>query len=161
MKAQSKFTEFLRIVKVVVVALLIGFIITCFVSKDPGKAFWALLTGPLPKLSFDNGFQIKGINRFGNWIEESITLILAGLAVSIVFRARQFSLGAEGQLLLGALVSSIVCLYMPGPAVVVSSTALPRERWSVYRTSKARPSTAERRRASASPSRFHRSAEST
>lgn len=124
MKAQSRFTEFLRIITVVVVALLIGFIITCFVSKEPGKAFWALLTGPLPKLSFDNGFQIKGINRFGNWIEESITLILAGLAVSIVFRARQFSLGAEGQLLLGALVSSIACLYMPGPAVVVIPVAL-------------------------------------
>lgn len=124
MKAQSKFTEFLRIITVVVAALLIGFVITCFVSKEPGKAFWALLTGPLPKLSFDNGLQIKGINRFGNWIEESITLILAGLAVSIVFRARQFSLGAEGQLLLGALVSSILCLYMPGPAVVVIPAAL-------------------------------------
>ena len=124
MKASSRLTELLRIIIVVVVALLIGFVITSFVSKEPVKAFTALLTGPLPKLSFENGLQIKGINRFGNWLEESITLILAGLAVSIVFRARQFSLGAEGQLLLGALASSIVCLYMPGPAFVVIPLAL-------------------------------------
>ena len=70
------------------------------------KAFTALLTGPLPRISFENGFDIKSINRFGNWMEESTTLILLGLAVSIVFRARQFSLGAEGQLLLGALAAA-------------------------------------------------------
>jgi ABC-type uncharacterized transport system permease subunit len=71
-------------------------------------AYTALLTGPLPKISFENGFSITNINRFGNWMEESTTLILLGLAVSIVFKARQFSLGAEGQMLLGALATAII-----------------------------------------------------
>ena len=116
MKNRHALTELFRIILVVVIALLIGFVITLFVSKEPVKAFTALLTGPLPKISFENGFEIKGINRFGNWMEESTTLILLGLAVSIVFRARQFSLGAEGQLLLGALAAAVVALKAPVPA---------------------------------------------
>ena len=117
--------NFLRIVAVVVVALGIGFIITLFVSNEPVKAFLELLTGPLPKISFANGeFQLRGINRFGNWIEESITLTLLGLSVAIVFSARQFSLGAEGQLVLGALAAGIVSLFVQAPLVIHISLAL-------------------------------------
>jgi len=117
--------SFLRIVAVVVVALGIGFIITLFVSNEPVKAFLELLTGPLPKISFANGeFQLRGINRFGNWIEESITLTLLGLSVAIVFSARQFSLGAEGQLVLGALAAGIVSLFVQAPLVIHISLAL-------------------------------------
>lgn len=108
-------TEAIRIVAVVVIALAIGFVITAFVSKEPMQAYLALLTGPLPRISFENGFEIKNINRFGNWMEESTTLILLGLAVSIVFKARQFSLGAEGQMLLGALATAVVALHISVP----------------------------------------------
>lgn len=110
--------ELARILAVVIVALLIGFVITLFVSEEPVNAFRELLTGPFPRISFENGFRILGLNRFGNWIEESITLILLGLSVSIVFRARQFSLGAEGQLFLGALAAGIVSLYVQAPAII-------------------------------------------
>ena len=96
--------EFGRIVVAVGAALLLGFIVTLFVSKDPVGAYRAFLLGPLTRL-----------NRFGDWIEESITLIFVGLAVAIVFKAEVFSLGAEGQLLLGALVSGSVALFVPLP----------------------------------------------
>ena len=88
-------------------ALLLGFIITLFVSKQPVEAYRSFLLGPLMR-----------INRIGNWIEESITLILLGLAVCLVFNARQFSLGAEGQFYLGALASGLVGLYLDLPAVL-------------------------------------------
>ncbi|HAJ36799.1 MAG TPA: ABC transporter permease [Chloroflexi bacterium] len=107
--------EAIRIVAVVVIALMIGFVITAMVSKEPVQAYTALLTGPLPNLSFENGFAIKNINRFGNWMEESTTLILLGLAVAIVFKARQFSLGAEGQMLLGALATAVIALKLSIP----------------------------------------------
>jgi simple sugar transport system permease protein len=105
-----------RIFTVVALALAIGFVITWFASDEPVTAFGALLTGPLPRISFEDGFELRAMNRFGNWIEESITLILLGLAVAVVFRARQFSLGANGQMLLGALAAGIVALYVPAPA---------------------------------------------
>ena len=66
------------------------------------RAFEALLLGP-----------IERVNRWGIWIQDAITLILLGLSFAIVFRAKQFSLGAEGQLYFGALVSGIISLNSP------------------------------------------------
>ncbi|MCB0211622.1 MAG: ABC transporter permease [Anaerolineae bacterium] len=126
-EARQKFSlEFIRIVVVIVAALLLGFAITTMVSSDPVDAYRELLTGPLPKISIadDGGWQLRGINRFGNWLEDSITLILLGLSVAIVFKARQFSLGAEGQLTLGAMGAGIVSLYIPAPPVVHIGLAL-------------------------------------
>lgn len=100
----NAFREFLRVVLAVVIALGIGFIITLIVSDEPVKAYTAFLFGPLTK-----------INRVGDWIEESITLTFLGLAVAIVFKAKQFSLGQEGQMVLGALVSGAIALFVPLP----------------------------------------------
>ena len=121
---QSFLTEFFRIIAVVIAALLLGFVITFFVSDDPVDAYRELLTGPFPQISFEDGFQVKGLNRFGNWIEESITLILLGLSIAIVFRAQQISLGAEGQLFLGALAAAIVALYVDAPIFIHIPLAL-------------------------------------
>lgn len=72
-------------------------------------AFEALLLGP-----------IERVNRWGVWIQDAITLILLGLSFAIVFRAQQFSLGAEGQLYFGALVSGIIALNSPSiPGVLL------------------------------------------
>jgi general nucleoside transport system permease protein len=105
--------EFLRILLAVVASLLLGFIITLFVSDDPIGAYKAFLLGPISKL-----------NRAGDWIEESITLIFVGLAVAVAFKANQFSLGAEGQLLLGALVSGSIALFVPLPGIIRIPLAL-------------------------------------
>ena len=63
------------------------------------KAYDAFLLGPLSRL-----------NRWVVWVRDALTLILLGLAIAIVFRAEQFSLGAEGQLYFGALVSGVIAL---------------------------------------------------
>ena len=105
--------EFLRILLAVAASLILGFIITLFVSDDPIGAYKAFLLGPISKL-----------NRAGDWIEESITLIFVGLAVAVAFKANQFSLGAEGQLLLGALVSGSIALFVPLPGIIRIPLAL-------------------------------------
>jgi simple sugar transport system permease protein len=117
--------EFLRIVAVAVIALGLGFVITALVSEEPVQAYSQLLTGPLPRISWvDGSFTLRGLNRFGNWLEDSITLILVGLAVAIVFRARQFSLGAEGQIYLGALAAGIISLHVAAPRTIHIGLAL-------------------------------------
>ncbi len=63
------------------------------------KAYDAFLLGPLSRL-----------NRWVAWIRDALTLIMLGLAFAIVFRAEQFSLGADGQLYMGALVSGAIGL---------------------------------------------------
>jgi len=105
--------ELLRMVLAITISLTLGFIITLLVSEDPIGAYKAFLFGPLSKL-----------NRIGDWIEESITLALLGLSVSLVFKANQFSLGAEGQMLLGALVSGSIALFVPLPAYLRIPLAL-------------------------------------
>ncbi|MEL7672982.1 MAG: ABC transporter permease [Chloroflexota bacterium] len=67
--------------------------------KATNKAYDAFLFGPVSRL-----------NRWVTWIKDAITLIMLGLAIAIVFRAEQFSLGAEGQLYFGALVSGVIGL---------------------------------------------------
>lgn len=117
--------ELLRIIIVVIIALVFGFIITALVSEEPVEAYKELLTGPLPKFSMtEDGLTVRGINRFGNWIEDSITLILVGLAVALVFKANQFSLGAEGQIYLGALAAGLVSLFVQAPIAIHISLAL-------------------------------------
>jgi simple sugar transport system permease protein len=98
------FREFLRIVLALVIGLTLGFIITLFVSEDPINAYKSLLLGPLTRL-----------NRIGDWLEESLTLILLGLTICIVFNASQWYIGVEGQMILGALASGCVALYVPLP----------------------------------------------
>ena len=112
-RRKQELFEFGRAVGTILAALLLGFIITLLVSKEPIAAYRAFLLGPLTR-----------INRFGNWIEESITLTLVGLAICLVFRARQFSLAAEGQIYLGALVSGLVGLYFQLPALLHVSLAV-------------------------------------
>jgi simple sugar transport system permease protein len=65
------------------------------------------------------------VNRWAIWIQDALTLILVGLSIAIVFRAQQFSLGAEGQLYLGALVSgAIVLSFSQLPALILIPLAL-------------------------------------
>ena len=100
--ANAAVREILRILLAVSIALFLGLIVTLLVSEDPWGAYKAFLVGPLTKF-----------NRFGDWIEESITLIFLGLSVALAFKAKQFSLGAEGQMVLGALVSGSIILFVP------------------------------------------------
>lgn len=105
--------EFVRILLAISISLLLGFIITLLVSEDPIGAYQAFLFGPVSKL-----------NRAGEWIKESITLMLLGLSVAFVFKANLFSLGAEGQMLMGALVSGSIALFLPIPAIIRIPLAL-------------------------------------
>lgn len=105
--------EVLRVLLAISIALIIGFIITLLVSKDPFEAYKMFLIGPLTRL-----------NRAGEWIKESITLMLLGLSVALVFRANLFSLGAEGQMLMGALTSGVIALFVPLPGYLRIPLAL-------------------------------------
>jgi simple sugar transport system permease protein len=88
----------------VTIGLALGFIITLFVSKDPVGAYKSFLLGPISRL-----------NRIGDWLEESLTLILLGLVICIVFGASQWYIGVEGQMVLGAMAAGCVALYVPIP----------------------------------------------
>src|SRR5258708_31376941 len=98
----------------VIAALAIGFLILLIINTDPWNAYANLLSGPLSLL-----------NRWGNWINDAISLTLLGLAITLVFSAQLFSLGAEGQIYFGALATGWVALFVHGlPAAIHIPLAL-------------------------------------
>ena len=106
-----------RLIAAIGVALLAGLALMACVSSEPLRAWLILLTGALPELrqGTDGAWHWHRLVRFGTVLEDTVNLSLLGLAVAIPFRARQFSLGADGQLFLGALAGAVVALYWPGP----------------------------------------------
>lgn len=81
------------------IALLVVFVIVMLTSEDPGKAFNTLMTGPLSS------------NRtLGLWVDDIAKLTLTGLAFSLVFQARQFSMGVQGQVYIGGLCAALVAM---------------------------------------------------
>jgi len=81
------------------ISLLVTFVIVLLTSKDPLGAFEQLLT-QLPQKT----------RTFGYWIDDVAKLTITGLAFSLVFQARQFSMGVQGQVYIGALASTYVAL---------------------------------------------------
>ncbi len=53
---------------------------------------------------------------FTNTLSRATPIILIGLGVALAFRAGFFNLGAEGQMVLGALSAAVTAIYLPGPA---------------------------------------------
>ena len=92
----------------IVIALGIGLLLTCFVSAEPIRAFRALLSGALPDIAYsvDAGFSIRRLTRFAAVLEDTVNLTLLGLAMLFGLRARQFSMGADGQFFLSALAAA-------------------------------------------------------
>jgi len=84
-------------------AFVVGAIILASAGVDVGNAYATLFRG-----AFGSVFG------FGDVLLKTISLLLAGLAVSVAFRCRQWNIGAEGQLYMGALGGTIVGISVLG-----------------------------------------------
>ena len=81
------------------IALAVTCIIVFFTSKAPLEALTTLATAPASR-----------IRTIGLWIDDAAKLTITGLAFSLVFHARQFSMGVQGQVYIGALAATYVVL---------------------------------------------------
>jgi simple sugar transport system permease protein len=101
-------------VMAVIVALAIGAVIIAISGANPLTAYGALARGGL------------GTARaFGRTLEKATPLIFGGLAVAMAFKAGLFNIGAQGQLLFGALIAGFIGFALKGlPAVVHVPLAL-------------------------------------
>jgi simple sugar transport system permease protein len=93
------FDETRRILFAAVIALLVALVIILIASKNPLETFQTFIAGPL-----------SSKRTVGNWIDDSAKLALAGLAFSLVFQARQFALGVQGQVYAGGTVAAAIAL---------------------------------------------------
>ncbi len=85
------------------IAMVAGHLLVLVYGESPARVFRALLEG-----TWGNPYGI------GQVLFKATPLIFTGLAVAIPFRAGLFNIGAEGQLVLGALVAGLVGAWLPG-----------------------------------------------
>jgi len=88
-------------------SVVVLLIIAALVGESPGKAVAAILR-----------FTVGTGARLATVFSVAIPLFLAGLAVSIAFRAGVFNIGVEGQYFVGGLVGALAGIYLPLPKVV-------------------------------------------
>jgi simple sugar transport system permease protein len=89
----------------VLFAFVVGGLIVVATRGDPLQAYQSLLCGGTGLLCLGGEPPVLQIN---NTIVFMTPLILTGLAVAIGFRAGLFNIGAEGQLTIGAIATTIV-----------------------------------------------------
>ncbi len=109
MKSSRTLTlELSGILVAVLTALIGGSIVILLTSSEPLAAMQAMFLDPFSSL-----FNI------GTILNKAVPLILTGLALSIVFQSGVFSMGAEGQLYIGAFVGTVAGVNITGLPVVL------------------------------------------
>jgi simple sugar transport system permease protein len=89
----------------IIFAFVLGAIVVAVSGNDPFLAYGDLLCGGIGLFCPANVYPSFQVSET---LVYTIPLILAGLSVAIAFRANLFNIGAEGQLILGAIVTTIV-----------------------------------------------------
>lgn len=89
-------------VAAVVAAFVSGGILLAIAGANPFQAYVDMATG-----TFGSRFDFSLV------LVEVAPLLLIGLGLSIAFRARVWNIGAEGQLLMGALAGGAFAIYLP------------------------------------------------
>ncbi|MGB2965351.1 MAG: ABC transporter permease [Anaerolineales bacterium] len=98
----------------VLLAVLIGAIILIVSGASPIEAYAALIKG-----SFGD------VDAFTRTLEKATPLVFSGLAVAFAFKAGLFNIGAQGQLLFGAIVAAALGFAIEGlPAYIHAPLAL-------------------------------------
>ncbi len=87
----------------VVAALLVIALLFLLVGVNPLVAYGRIFTGAFGSL--------YGLSET---VTKAIPLMLAGVGLAVAFRARVYNIGAEGQLLVGAICATAVALFAPG-----------------------------------------------
>jgi simple sugar transport system permease protein len=95
----------------IVAALLAGALLLAATGSDPLSVYQEIVTASV-------GTPLA----FSQTLVQTTPLLLTGLATVVVFRMRIFSIGADGQLLVGAVLASGIALKLdglPGPLLIV------------------------------------------
>ena len=97
-------------------AILFGFALGALVlvvtGKSPVGMFGAMLQGV-------SGYNVEShtfnARHVGEFIAQTLPIILTGLSVGFAFRTGLFNIGAEGQLMAGSTAATAVALWVPAP----------------------------------------------
>lgn len=92
----------------VVLGLLAGAILMLLTRNNPLAGYWHLFRGGL-----------MNVERLGNTLATSTTLVFTGLSVAFAFKTGLFNTGAGGQMLIGGLCATALGLHLGLPKPVL------------------------------------------
>ncbi len=99
----------LRVMLVTLSAVAVALLITGFI-------FWAYGVNPLMAYGVIIDRTLLNFRGFTEVLRKSIPLLLCGIGLVLAFRAQFWNIGAEGQILAGAVAASGLALFVPLPA---------------------------------------------
>jgi general nucleoside transport system permease protein len=102
-----RYFTLIRTLIAVLIGVAIAVLLVFLISQDPGFSLKSFLLGPVLTKS-----------RFSNWIETATPMLFCGLAISIAFQARQFNVGAEGCMYIGAAVGTAFAVSTNMPSLL-------------------------------------------
>jgi len=100
----------------VLLGFLLGSLIMLLTGRSPLGMFAALIKGFLG-IDIING-QPFNPRYIGEFIIQAMPIILTGLSFAFASRTGLFSIGAEGQLMMGSIASTAVALVVHAPKVI-------------------------------------------
>jgi len=105
----QRFSSALILVGSVLLALLIGAVMIIALGANPIDGYVAMVEG-----AFGSG------DALADTAVRAMPLLLVGVGICIAFRAKVINIGGEGQIIAGALLSTIAALAVPGlPAILL------------------------------------------
>lgn len=108
LSAPGRFRSLWVSLAALLVSLLIAAVVFAAYGTSPLEAYRAMFSGTL----FDAQGRAEVLRR-------AVPLLLTGAGLTLAFRAQFFNIGAEGQILLGAVFAGGVGLFVPVPAALM------------------------------------------
>ncbi len=112
-KGKGLLFEAIRTLVAISIALILAVLLITLVSDDPAEALNKFLLGPL-----------ASFKRFSNVIEMAIPFIFTGLAVCIMFQAKQFNMIAEGGFFIGGVAAAYIAIKVALPMGIHPAVAI-------------------------------------
>lgn len=100
----------------IVLGILVGVLIMIATGQNPIALFNALLRGATG-IDLMRGTGVN-LRYLGEFIVQSMPLILTGLSVAFAYRTGLFNIGAEGQFMVGGCAAISVAILFPMPPVI-------------------------------------------
>lgn len=102
-----KQNRFLMVTMSILFGLIIGAIVLAVAGFNPIEAYGIMIKG------------VFGSPKYISWtIVRSTPLILTGISVAFAFRTGLFNIGAEGQFIIGSLVTTLVGYFIKLPPII-------------------------------------------
>lgn len=102
------------------VAVLLGFLTGAVIILITGKSPMGMVQAMVRTLTGVDIYGVADRNPYyiGEFLLQSMPIILTGLSIAFAFRTGLFNIGAEGQLMMGSLAAVATALLVPAPAGV-------------------------------------------